>query len=82
MNKSNATVIEQGIGSDVDHFGYRVPKKNHDTMMQLDKQFADIQSEFSYQRIHYQIRIAYDNDILYLWREVLSSPQGLESCWL
>lgn len=42
MNKLNATEIEQGIGSDVDHFIYRVPKKNHNAMMQLTKQFDDI----------------------------------------
>jgi len=33
---------EQGIGSEVDHFVYRVPKKNHDAMVQINKQFADM----------------------------------------
>lgn len=42
MNESNATEIEQGIGSEVDHFVVRAPKKNHDAMVQLGKQFADI----------------------------------------
>ena len=37
MSRSNITEIVQGIGSEVDHFVYRVPKKNHDAMMQLDK---------------------------------------------
>lgn len=42
MSKSNITEIEQGIIGEVDHFVYRVPKKNHDAMMQLDKKFGDI----------------------------------------
>ena len=42
MSKSNITEIEQGISGEVDHFVYRVPKKNHDAMMQLDKKFDDI----------------------------------------
>jgi uncharacterized protein YbaA (DUF1428 family) len=33
---------EQGIGSEVDHFVYRVPKKNHDAMVRINKQFADM----------------------------------------
>ena len=42
MNESIATEIEQGIGSEVAHFVYRVPKKNHDAMMQLVKQAANM----------------------------------------
>lgn len=42
MGKSNLTEIEQWIGSEVDHFVYRVPKKNHGSMLQLNKQFAEI----------------------------------------
>jgi uncharacterized protein YbaA (DUF1428 family) len=42
MSKFNITEIEQGIGSEADHFVYRVPKKNHDAMVQLNKQFGDI----------------------------------------
>lgn len=42
MSKSNITEIEHEVGCEVDHFVYRVPKKNHDTMMQLDKKFGDI----------------------------------------
>jgi uncharacterized protein YbaA (DUF1428 family) len=45
MSKSNITEIEQGIGSDVAHFVYRVPKKNHEAMIQINKQFADIMRE-------------------------------------
>jgi uncharacterized protein YbaA (DUF1428 family) len=42
MSKANATEIEQGIGVKVDHFIYRVPKKNHDLTLQLCKEFGDI----------------------------------------
>src|SRR5215208_8226487 len=42
MSKSNVTEIEQGIGSEVDHFVYRVPKKNHNAIVQLSKEFGDI----------------------------------------
>ena len=42
MNESNATKTGPEIGSEVDHFLYRVPKKNHDAMMQLNKEFGDI----------------------------------------
>jgi uncharacterized protein YbaA (DUF1428 family) len=44
MSKSNETEMEQEkqIGSIVQQFIYRLPKKNHDAMMQLEKQFIDI----------------------------------------
>ena len=42
MNVSNTTEIEKGIGSEVAQFVYRVPKKNHDAMMKLCKQAADM----------------------------------------
>jgi hypothetical protein len=41
MNDSNATEIERGIGNEVDHL-VRAPKRNHDAMVQLGNQFADI----------------------------------------
>jgi hypothetical protein len=46
MNKSNAVEIEQGIGSEIDHFIYRVPKKNHDSTVQLSKEFGDLIREY------------------------------------
>lgn len=47
MSKPSITeTIEQGIGSEVAHFVYRVPKKNHEAMMQLNKQFADIMRKY------------------------------------
>ena len=42
MSKSNITEIEQGIGSEVDHFIYRVPKKNHGAIVQVSEEFGDI----------------------------------------
>jgi hypothetical protein len=42
LSKPNAVEIEQGIGSEIDHFVYRVPKKNHDSTVQLSKEFGDI----------------------------------------
>jgi uncharacterized protein YbaA (DUF1428 family) len=42
MSKSNIAELEKVIGSEVDQFIYRVPKKNHDAVMRLNKQFADI----------------------------------------
>ena len=42
MSKPTIAEIEQGIGSEVDHFVYRVPKKNHDAIVQLSKEFGDI----------------------------------------
>jgi hypothetical protein len=41
MSKYKLTDMEQGIGSEVDHFIYRVPKKNHDTMVRLTMRFAE-----------------------------------------
>jgi uncharacterized protein YbaA (DUF1428 family) len=45
MSKSNVTEIEEQeeeIGSIVQQFIYRIPKKNHEAMVQLEKQFIDI----------------------------------------
>ena len=43
MNESNTI---ETAGSEVSHFVYRVPKKNHDKMMQLNKQFVSIMSKY------------------------------------
>jgi uncharacterized protein YbaA (DUF1428 family) len=56
MSKLSTTEIAQGIGGEVDHFVYRVPKKNHDAMMQLDKQFGDIiTKEFGVAHLVFQL---------------------------
>jgi uncharacterized protein YbaA (DUF1428 family) len=41
-SKSNVTELEQEIGSQVQLFVWRIPKKNHDSMVKLQKQFNDI----------------------------------------
>jgi uncharacterized protein YbaA (DUF1428 family) len=46
MNDSNPTEIEQGIGNEVDHFVVRAPKRNHDAIVQLGKEFADILKKY------------------------------------
>jgi hypothetical protein len=51
----NATEIEKGIGSEVAQFVYRVPKKNHDTMMQLNKQFVDIMRKYVAAHLIFQL---------------------------
>jgi uncharacterized protein YbaA (DUF1428 family) len=55
MGKSNLTEIEQGIGSEVDHFVYRVPKKNHEAMVQLNKQFAEIMRKYGAPHLIFQL---------------------------
>jgi uncharacterized protein YbaA (DUF1428 family) len=55
MSKLNTTEIEQGIGNEVAHFVYRVPKKNHDAMMQLNKQFADKMRKYGAPHLIFQL---------------------------
>ena len=56
MSESNLTeIVQQNIG-EVDQFVYRVPKKNHDAMMKLDKQFSDIiTKEFGVAHLVFQL---------------------------
>ena len=55
MSKSNITEIEQGIGSEVAHFVYWVPKKNHEAMVQLNKQFADTMRKYGVLHLIFQL---------------------------
>jgi uncharacterized protein YbaA (DUF1428 family) len=55
MSKPTITEIEQGIGSEVDHFVYRVPKKNHEAMIHLNKQFADIMRKYGAPHLIFQL---------------------------
>jgi uncharacterized protein YbaA (DUF1428 family) len=55
MSESDLTGIEQRIGSEVDHFLYRVPKKNHDSMVQLNKQFAEIMRKYGAPHLIFQL---------------------------
>jgi uncharacterized protein YbaA (DUF1428 family) len=56
MNESNITeIVQQNIG-EVDQFIHRVPKKNHDAMLKLDKQFSDIiTKEFGVAHLVFQL---------------------------
>ena len=48
--------IEKGsIGSEVDHFIYRVPKKNHSAMAQINKQFADMITKYGASHVVFQL---------------------------
>ena len=55
MAKLNGSEIEQMIGSKVDHFVARAPKKNHDAMVQLSKQFADIMRKYGVTNLYFQL---------------------------
>lgn len=55
LSKPNAVEIEQGIGSEIDHFVYRVPKKNHDSTVQLSKEFGDIIREYGVAHLVFQL---------------------------
>jgi uncharacterized protein YbaA (DUF1428 family) len=45
MSKSNAIEIEKEVGDQVRLYVYKVPKKNHDTMLQICSQFIDMFSK-------------------------------------
>ena len=49
------TEIEQGIGREVAHFVYRVPKKNHDAMVQLNKQFVGTMRKYGATHLVFQL---------------------------
>ncbi|HZC50452.1 MAG TPA: DUF1428 family protein [Nitrososphaeraceae archaeon] len=51
----DATQIGQGIGNEADHFVYRVPKKNHDAIVQLSKEFGDIIRNYGVAHLVFQL---------------------------
>jgi uncharacterized protein YbaA (DUF1428 family) len=55
MSKFATTEIDEGIGSEADHFVYRVPKKNHNAMMQLNRQFGDIIRNYGVAHLVFQL---------------------------
>ena len=55
MSESDLTGIEQRIGSEVDHFVHRVPKKNHGSMVRLNKQFAEIMKKYGAPHLIFQL---------------------------
>ncbi len=58
MSKFATTDIQHGIDSEADHFVYRVPKKNHDAMIQLNKQFGDIIRTYGVAHLVFQLNNA------------------------
>jgi uncharacterized protein YbaA (DUF1428 family) len=46
---------EGSVGSEIDHFIYRVPKKNHNAMMQINKQFADMVTKYGATHLVFQL---------------------------
>ena len=46
---------EESIGSEVDHFIYRVSKKNHSAMAQINKQFADMITKYGASHVVFQL---------------------------
>jgi uncharacterized protein YbaA (DUF1428 family) len=55
MSKFATTEIDEGIGSEAHHFVYRVPKKNHNAMMQLNRQFGDIIRNYGVAHLVFQL---------------------------
>jgi uncharacterized protein YbaA (DUF1428 family) len=55
MSKSNIAELEKVIGSEVDQFVYRVPKKNHDAIVQLSKEFGDIIRNYGVAHLVFQL---------------------------
>src|SRR5919109_1185619 len=47
--------LTEEIGSEIAHFVYRVPKKNHDAMMQINKQFADTMRKYGALHLIFQL---------------------------
>jgi uncharacterized protein YbaA (DUF1428 family) len=51
MNKLNLIEMEEEIGNQVQLFIWRIPKKNHDEMVQLQKRFNDLLIKFGVLRV-------------------------------
>jgi uncharacterized protein YbaA (DUF1428 family) len=83
MSKSSITEIEQEIGSEVAHFVYRVPKKNHEAMMQINKQFADIMRKYGAPHLIFQLNnTEAPMDGITNIAKTISANQDEEEVWL
>jgi uncharacterized protein YbaA (DUF1428 family) len=51
MSKSNMTEMGKEVGNQVQLFIWRIPKKNHDAMVKLQKQFNDINIKYGVLRV-------------------------------
>jgi len=56
MSNSNPIEIGQGIVSEIDHFIYRVPKNNHDSIVQLSKEFSEIIRKYGVVHLVFQLK--------------------------
>jgi uncharacterized protein YbaA (DUF1428 family) len=86
MSKSNVTEIneEEGIGSIVQQFIYRVPKKNHKLMVQLEKQFIDIFRKHGGLRFEL-FQLSSTENIMMDWTNIskaVSANQDEEEIWM
>ena len=55
MGTERKEIGEGSIGSEVDHFIYRVPKKYPDAMVQITKQFADMITTYGATHLVFQL---------------------------
>jgi uncharacterized protein YbaA (DUF1428 family) len=82
MSKSNITEIEQRIGSEVDHFVYRVPKNNLDSIVQLGKEFGDLIRNYGVAHLVFQLNnTAPPMEVITNTDKTISATQD-EEVWL
>lgn len=56
LGKLNEMEIELGIGTEVDHFVYRVPKNNHNSIVQLSNEFGNVIRKYGVVHLVFQLR--------------------------
>jgi uncharacterized protein YbaA (DUF1428 family) len=86
MSKSNATEIkeQEEIGSIVQQFICRVPKKNHDAMLQIAKQANEITRKHGALRVEY-FQLSSTENMMDYWTNVakiVSDNQDDEKVWM
>ena len=84
MSKSSEMEIEhkEEIGNVVQQFIYRVPKKNHEAMVQLEKQFVDIFRKHG--GLHYEVFQLSSTENMMQWTNIaktMSANQD-EEIWV
>ena len=86
MSKSNATEIkeQEEIGSIVQQFICRVPKKNHDAMLQIAKQANEITRKHGALRVEY-FQLSSTENMMDYWTniaKIVSANQDDEKVWV
>jgi uncharacterized protein YbaA (DUF1428 family) len=83
-SKSNITEIEeQEVGSIVQQFMYQLPKKNHEAMIQLEKQFIDIFKKHG--GLRFEVFQISNTENMIDWTNIsktLSAKQDEEEVWM